>query len=238
MNRSIHASDRIILAKLVLTVLKSSDGEAWPCHSNCDHEWQKMPSLCQWRPIFQVCRIQTLLSVVLWHSRGRKFRCLLCLNLPWLWHSKMQEGLDILGLYREKKGVTRVWNQPCDLASGTELPWAPNIVIPQLWQGAQPVWVRGVTLEKVIWCVPISSLLPWGNLWIWEEWPGNSAGVKKNKTAVIKNQESCHGPNPIPGYSNISLPHPLLQIMLSIKEAFFSPKQNTIFLKKALNLMN
>jgi len=48
MNRSIHASDRIILAKLVLTVLKSSDGGVWPCcHSNCDHEWQKMCSLCQ-----------------------------------------------------------------------------------------------------------------------------------------------------------------------------------------------
>lgn len=190
-------------------------------------------------PIFQVCRIQTTLIVIIWHSRGRKFihsgACFV-----WTCHgsgaAKHGEGLVILRLYREKKGGTSVWHQPCGLTHSVPLAQSsPELQILglQLCEGAQPAWVSGVTLEKGIWCVPISSLFHRGNLWIWEERPGNNEGANRTKTAVMKSQESCHRLNPIPSCSNISLPQPLLQIMLSFKEAFFSPKQNTIFLRKA-----
>lgn len=178
MNRPIHASDRIILAKLVLTVLKSSDGGVWPCHSNCDHEWQKMRSLCQWTNLSESCRIQTeLVSFDIQGQKTHALRSLLCLSLPWLWHSKTW---GILRLYREKKGETNqsvkptLWSGP--LTASHTVPSDLNTGAPHLYHRAQPTWVSGVTLEMVIGWVPISSLFHRGNLWSWEECPGNSAG--------------------------------------------------------------
>lgn len=146
-----------------------------------------------------------------------------------------------------------MWNQPVVLPAhqlchrNPLWPWHNPLI--SKYCGSSPAlgstvfaWASGFGLEMVIWCMPISSLFCKGKLQSQEDSPGNTAGQitqsKKTKTAIIKNQENCHRLNPILSYSNIPLPHPSLQIMLSIKEAFFSPKQNTIFLRKELNPMN